>query len=86
MAAEYIHGTEIKVGFVSTNSICQGEQVSLLWQDIFETFGMHINFAHQTFEWKNEAPKKAAVHVVIVGFWCKNRKRKLLYQYSNVRI
>jgi len=66
-AFDYIQSTEIKCAFVSTNSICQGEQVSQLWKPLFFK-GLHINFAVPSFVWSNEAKGKAAVHCVIVGF------------------
>jgi hypothetical protein len=66
-AADYIHGTDIKCAFVSTNSISQGEQVPLLWKPLMEK-GIHINFGSPTFKWSNEAKGKAAVHCVIAGF------------------
>ena len=67
-AAEYIQGTAIRVAFVSTNSITQGEQVSAVWKPLFERFGISIDFAHRSFKWNSEANDKAAVHCVIVGF------------------
>jgi hypothetical protein len=66
-SADYIQGTQIKVAFVSTNSIVQGEQVPILWQDLSDK-GAKIIFAYRTFKWGNEAKGKAAVHCVIVGF------------------
>lgn len=66
-AADYMHGTKIRTALVSTNSISQGESVSLLWKPLFEA-GIHIDFAHQTFRWDSEATDKAHVHCVIVGF------------------
>jgi len=83
-AAQYIQGTNIEVGFVSTNSICQGEQVSALWADIINRHNIKINFAHQTFKWSNEAKGKAAVYCVIVGFGLTDRATKNLYQYATV--
>jgi len=83
-ASQYIQGTDIEVAFVSTNSICQGEQVSALWADIMNRHNIKINFAHQTFKWSNEAKGKAAVHCVIVGFGLSDRKTKKLYQYATV--
>ena len=77
-AADYINGTSIEVGFVSTNSICQGEQVETLWGDLFKS-GIVINFAHTTFVWKNEARDNAAVFCVIVGFSRVERKKKQLF-------
>ncbi len=56
-----------KVAFVSTNSICQGEQVANLWQPLMER-GLHIDFAHRTFRWDSESSTKAQVHCIIVGF------------------
>ena len=54
--------------FVSTNSICQGEQVAAVWKPLVERFGLEIDFAHRTFRWDNESFEKAHVHCVIVGF------------------
>ena len=67
-AAEYIAGTACAVAFVSTNSICQGEQAGILWTELFGRYSLSINFAYQTFPWESEARGKAHVHVVIVGF------------------
>ncbi|MBP7401317.1 MAG: class I SAM-dependent DNA methyltransferase [Clostridia bacterium] len=77
--AEYIQGTSIGAAFVSTNSICQGEQVSILWDDLLRRFGITINFAYRTFKWSNEARGVAAVHCVIVGFTCVPTGKKFLY-------
>lgn len=67
-AAKYISGTDIRCAFVSTNSICQGQQVALIWKPMMEEFGVHIDFAHRTFIWDNESTEMAHVHCVIVGF------------------
>jgi len=67
-AAKFIHGTDIKVAFVSTNSITQGEQVAPLWKKLFEDFKIHFDFAWRTFKWSSEANEKAHVHCVIIGF------------------
>ena len=61
------HNKKCRAALVSTNSICQGEQVANLWQKLFED-GIRINFAHRTFRWDSEASMKAHVHCVIVGF------------------
>jgi hypothetical protein len=66
--AMFIQDTSIHAAFVSTNSITQGEQVSLLWGILIEKYGIRINFAHRTFKWESEANEKAAVHCVIIGF------------------
>jgi len=83
-AAQYIQGTEIEVAFVSTNSICQGEQVPILWPELMNKHGIKINFAHQTFKWSNEARGKAAVYCVIIGFSLADREEKKIYQYATV--
>ena len=66
-ASEFMTGTNIRTALVSTNSICQGEQVAILWKELFN-HGVHIDFAHRTFRWDSEASIKAHVHCVIVGF------------------
>ncbi len=84
-AAEFIQNTKIKVGFVSTNSISQGEQAGLLWRPLLNEFKVKIHFAHRTFQWSNEARGKAAVHCVIVGFANFDTASKSLYEYQNIR-
>lgn len=82
-AARYIQGTAIVCAFVSTNSITQGEQVSILWHELFRNYHIKIHFAHRTFAWSSEARGKAAVHCVIVGFGAFDARRKQLYEYDN---
>lgn len=82
-AAQYIRGTEIAVGFVSTNSITQGEQPGILWPILFRSFGLKIHFAHRTFTWESEARGKAHVHVVIVGFGAFDVPNKRIYDYES---
>lgn len=65
-AADYGENTECIAAFVSTNSICQGQQVPILWPAIFET-GHEIVFAHNSFRWANLASHNAGVTVIIVG-------------------
>lgn len=84
-AAQLIQGTNIEVGFVSTNSICQGAQVPILWNVLLNDLHIHIKFAHQTFKWSNEAKGKAAVFCVIVGFLLSNPKEKKLFTYQSVQ-
>lgn len=67
----------ITTAFVSTNSISQGEQVSILWKPFFEK-GVFINFAYRTFKWNNEAKGKAAVHCVIIGFGMIEKRNKFI--------
>jgi hypothetical protein len=81
-AAEYIQGTRISVGYVSTNSITQGEQVGILWGALFQQFHIKINFAHRTFSWASEARGKAHVHVVILGLGVFEAGNKRLYDYD----
>ena len=68
----------IRTAFVSTNSICQGEQVAYLWERLFDN-GILINFAHRTFQWDSEATIKAHVHCVIVGFSYKNIEPRIIF-------
>ena len=84
LAAKYIQSTNIHVGLVSTNSICQGEQVGLLWRPLLDRYGIHINFAHRTFKWSNEARGKAAVHCVIIGFAAHDAPTKTIYDYETL--
>ncbi|MEK5756150.1 class I SAM-dependent DNA methyltransferase [Acinetobacter variabilis] len=72
----------VRTAFVSTNSICQGEQALLLWSFILNK-GFSIDFAHQTFVWQNAARGKAAVHCIIVGFSINNLNKKYLFEYNN---
>lgn len=77
-ASDYINNTLIHCAFVSTNSICQGEQVANLWEPLFES-GIQIDFAHRTFQWDSEASLKAHVHCVIVGFSQAGTKNKRIF-------
>lgn len=74
-AAQYIQDGGA-MALVSTNSICQGVQVDILWQPIFD-LGVEIDFAYQSFPWSNNAKKQAAVHVVIVGLSASPTKKTL---------
>ncbi len=84
-AARYIQGTRIVVGYVSTSSISQGEQVGSLWNPLFRQFGLKIHFAHRTFAWESEARGKARVHVVIVGFANFDAANKRIYECQDER-
>lgn len=81
-AGEYIQGTTIAVGFVSTNSISQGEQVGILWNELFKRYHLKILFAHRTFAWESEARGKAHVHVVVIGFGAFDSGTKRIYDYE----
>ncbi|MFM7389300.1 MAG: DNA methyltransferase [Vampirovibrionales bacterium] len=80
-ASQYLQGTRIKAAFVSTNSICQGEQVGHLWPLLLNA-GLKIHFAHQTFQWSNEAPNKAAVFCIILGFALYPTPQPMLFEYE----
>lgn len=69
---------------VSTNSITQGEQVAVLWTWLL-AYGVHIHFAHRTFQWSNEARGNAAVHCVIIGFGIDEAQTKTLFEYASIR-
>ena len=84
-ASDYVRGTHARCAFVSTNSICQGQQVEPLWRPLFED-GVRIDFAHQTFVWNSQATDEAHVHVIIVGFSREGVAPKLLFDgEGNVR-
>jgi hypothetical protein len=82
LASRYSSRTSVKCAFVSTNSITQGEQPSILWGAMGE-FGSKVDFAHRTFAWTSDASGKAAVHCVIIGFSCApNTRPKELWSYE----
>lgn len=78
-AAQYIQDTNIRGAFVSTNSITQGEQVSLLWKPIYDNYKFNIIFAWKTFKWVNEASEQAQVFCVIIGFSSNNEIEKFIF-------
>ncbi len=81
---DLIKNTKIKCSFVSTNSIVQGESVSLLWRLLFDK-GLEIQFAYPPFIWDSEANEKAKVHCVIVGFTAEHTDEdKTLIKESSV--
>lgn len=84
-AAQYIENTKIKVAFVSTNSIAQGEQVGIIWSLLFNKYKIKIHFSHRTFKWGNEAKGNAAVHVVIIGFANYDTNNKRVFDYQDIK-
>ena len=87
LAARYCKGSSlIQAAFVATSSICQGEQVSILWNELFR-LSMQINFAYRPFIWENSAQKKAAVHCTILGISDVNisRTKKIRKGYFYVK-
>jgi hypothetical protein len=83
-AADYGTKTNSATAFVSTNSICQGQQVPILWPLIFET-GHEIAFAHTSFKWKNLASHNAGVTVAIVGVSNHASNTRLIYSIGDDR-
>jgi hypothetical protein len=81
-AADYGTKTKVTAAFVSTNSICQGQQVPILWPLIFAT-GHEIIFAHTSFKWANLASYNAGVTVVIVGMASQAKAPSHLYSIAN---
>ena len=83
--AKFIQNTKIKVAFVSTNSIVQGEQTNLLWGLLQNKYKIKIHFAHRTFKWSNEAKGNAAVFCVIVGFANYDTNNKSIFEYEDIK-
>ena len=86
-AGEYVKGSSVRIGFVATNSITQGEQVAQLWPVLFGRSGLEIAFAHRTFAWGSDARGKAHVHVVILGLDPRDaaRAEKRLFSYTDIK-
>ena len=84
-AAQLIQDTNIRCAFVSTNSISQGEQVGIIWQELYNNYKIKIHFAHRTFSWSNEAKGNAAVHCVIIGFGLEDIENKRVFDYVNIK-
>ena len=81
-AAAYSQHTPANTAFVSTNSICQGRIVPILWPKIFE-LGVSIYFAHTSFKWANLASNNAGVTVAIVGLTSHSDRTRSLYELSD---
>ena len=75
---KYIQKTNASCAFVSTNSICQGEQVSLMWKDVLDE--IEISFAYRSFKWTNNAKYNAGVTCVIIGLRSLSKKAKFLFE------
>lgn len=78
-AAKFIQNKNIKCAFVSTNSICQGEQVSMLWPYIYN-LKLTIFFAYTSFKWSNNAKYNAGVTVAIIGISNEFSGKRKLYK------
>lgn len=87
-AAKYINTEpftkKTRVCFVSTNSICQGEQVNSLWPKLFKEHNIKIHFAHKTFKWSNEAKSNAAVYCIIIAFSNYEIDNKFIFEYNDL--
>ncbi len=85
-AAEYMkEHPQTRTALVSTNSITQGEQKSVLWNELLANYKIKIQFAHQAFKWFNEAEDIAGVHCVVIGFGLEDLKEKLLFEYEDIK-
>lgn len=85
-SAQYIQNYKhIKCALVSTNSITQGEQIGILWNELINKYNIKIHFAHKTFNWCNEAKGKAHVHCIIVGYANFDISKKYLFVYENIK-
>ncbi len=80
---DYMYNTNISAALVSTNSITQGESVSILWDYLFSK-GIKIVFAYRTFRWDSEASLKAHVHCVIIGFSFNDSQKKIIYDNGKI--
>jgi hypothetical protein len=81
-AATFTSGTNARTGFISTNSVSQGEQASIIWREL-NKLGFEMFFAHRTFAWSSDAPGAADVHCVIEGFSQDKSIRKQLFDYPD---
>ncbi|MBL8626837.1 MAG: N-6 DNA methylase [Myxococcales bacterium] len=77
--AGYLRGTAYRLAFVTTNSVCQGDHVAILWPRIFE-HGLEIFYAHTSFKWANSAKRNAGVTCVIVGLRAKVAAPKWIFE------
>jgi len=77
-AFDYMKGHHIIAAFVSTNSICQGQQVAPLWGPLYKD-GLRIHFAYRTFIWNSDSLEKAHVYCVVIGFAAFNSTYKTIY-------
>lgn len=84
-ATKYIQESSTHCAFVSTNSICQGQQVNLIWEPLINKYNIRINFAYKTFNWESESNKRAAVDCIIIGFSLKTEKNKKFIFENNIK-
>lgn len=84
LGADFISRSNSRLSFVTTNSITQGEQVSLLWP-YMKRIGVEISFAHRSFKWGNSAKASAGVSVVVIGLSQRSNKAKMLFDQGLVK-
>ena len=82
LGAKYVQDSKAYAAFVSTNSICQGEQVSILWKPIFEETNAEIYFGYKSFKWSNNAKNNAGVSCTIIGL--RNKSKGCKYYIDNL--
>lgn len=82
---KYIAKSSAKLAFVTTNSICQGEQVSLLWPYVLQK-EVEISFAYHSFKWSNNAKYNAGVTCVIIGLTAQKQVRKVIYDGDKQKV
>lgn len=85
LATQLSQKVHAKIAFVTTNSITQGEQVGILWPHLF-SYGIHIDFAYQSFLWKNNAKNNAGVSVAIIGLTNRDNPKNKLYSTDGVQL
>ena len=85
-SAKYIKNTNIRCALVSTNSVCQGLSVELVWKPLFTMFNIKIDYAYNTFIWDSESLNKSHVYCVIVGFSTNDTVVKKILFRSNSEI
>ena len=85
IGAQYIRHSSYQLAFVSTNSICQGDSVGLLWPHIFD-LGVDIAFAYESFKWTNNAKHNAGVTCTIIGLKNRNMaKEKFIFSENRIK-
>ena len=81
--SKFIKGSNAELAFISTTSICKGEQVYMLWPHILN-LELDINFCYQSFKWSNFAKHNAGVNCIIVGLCNKNSKEKIIFKKDKI--
>lgn len=85
VAARHMSGCNARTALVSTNSLSHGQQPPVIWNTL-HGLDIEIDFAHRTFSWVSEAPGKAAVHCIILGFSKRQtKKHKTIFYYDDIK-